>query len=360
MAIVPTLTRTEYNAITLPRYAQMVRIDECLVYGVINVPGQDDSRNCRGPWMEHTREWMIRYLAIAQEMIEGQINYPLSSRWITTEIQDYNWRNNNPIQVKNGYLIEAGVKATSDISLGETIDQTNDPATIGPVATTVTDKNEIFVYHPDSNQEIIPSAITIAGGNVTIEVPRCRTVTIANQNNPSTGLDYNDLSNFETTVDIRRIYNDPSTNAEIVFPHSCNATCALGCTGKTQTACIYIRHPRLGIIDVQPATYSNGEWNGQVFDCPNGRPEFVRLNYKAGREITGEIEEAIIRLAHTLIPSEFCSSCNTWQWYHRRDNEVPKIITRERINCPFGRKDGAWFAWTLIKHPFRQIRSYVL
>lgn len=364
MSIVPTLTGispTEYNAVTLPRYAQIVRVNECLIYGVTNAPGQDNSNNCRGPWMEHTREWMVRYLAIAQQMIEDQVNYPLSPRWFTDEIQIYDQLNNNPIQIKEGYVIEAGIKATSNISLGETIDQSSDPAIIGPVATAVTDENEIFIYHPGSNQEIIPSSVTISGGFVTIEVPRCRTVTIANQDNPSTGLNYNDLSNFETTVDVKRVYNDPSTNAEIVYPHQCGTLCSLnGCSEATQTGCIYLRNPKLGIVDVQPAIYSNGNWRGACLKsciCP----EFVRLNYKAGRtDNIYEIEEAIVRLAHTLIPSEFCSSCNTWQLYHRRDNEMPPVLTRERINCPFGEKNGAWFAWAAIVRNIRQIKGYIL
>lgn len=359
MPIVPTLTGitpTEYNAVTLPRYAQIVRIDECLVYGVTNASNQDTGNNCRGPWLEHTREWLIRYLAMAQQMIEEQVDYALSPRWFTEEIQPYNWRHHNPIQVREGYLIEAGIQATSDISLGEAIDQTSDPAIVGPVATTVTDINEVFIYHPGTDQEMIPSAITISGGNLTIEIPRCRTVTIANQDNPSTGLDYNDLTNFETTCDIKRIYNDPSVNAEIVYPHKCNAACS--CSETTQTACIYIRHPRLGIIDVKPATYSNGSWSGKITNCCD-YPEFIRLNYKAGRETTYQIEEAIIRLAHTLMPAEFCSSCNTWQQFHKRDNEMPQVLTRERINCPFGVKNGAWFAWTLVEN-FRQVRGFVL
>ena len=362
MAIVPTLTglpTTEFNAVTLPRYAQIVRIDECLVYGVTNAPNQDTGNNCRGPWLEHTREWLIRYLAMAQEMIEEQVDYPLSKRWFTEEIQPFNRKRNNPMQLREGYVIEAGIKATSDISLGEAIDQTSDPAVIGPVATTVTDINEIFIYHPGTGQEMIPSSVTISGGNVTIEIPRCRTVTIANEDNPATGLNYNDLTNFETTVDIKRVYNDPSINAEIVFPHQCTDNCGLnGCSETTQTGCIYIRNPRLGIIDVQPATYLNGSWSGNIANwC--GCPEFVRVNYRAGRDITFQIEEAIIRLAHTLMPAEFCSSCNTWQQFHKRDNEIPGVLTRERLNCPFGVKNGAWFAWTLTQN-FRLMKGFVL
>lgn len=351
--IIPTqATLTQYDlAVSLPRYFKIVQIKECAGFGVNN--SDDPELGCRTIWTKSQRDWLARYLAEAQEEIEQVTGFPLTQRWFANERQPFS----NPVQAKWGKVISGGIRGESDISLGEVIDQTSDPAVIGPVATTVTDEAEIFVYHPGTDIEIIPSSVTISGGFVTIEVPRCRTVTQAANDNDSAGLQYNDLTNFETTVDIKRVYNDNSVNAELVWLHSCTVACSTnGCSEKTQSACIYVNFSEVGSLNIQPANYSGGSWNARSI-CYNGLPELVRLNYRAGIEPTLQMEEAVIRLAHSKMPSDFCSSCDTFSRFHKRDNIVPDVLTKERLNCPFGLSNGAWIAWTFAKQ-FKMVRGY--
>lgn len=350
-----TLTQVDNLAITLPRYFQIIQVTECSGMGV-NDPDNPEP-GCRDIWTKFQRDEVERYLAEAQEEIEQQIHYTLTRRWFTDET--HQWR--NPLQTNWGKVIEGGIKATSNIALAQAVSHATDPAIIGPVATTVTDANEIHVFHPGLDVEIIPSKITLSGGNVTIQIPRCRMVKEAVADNPESGLDYSDLSNFESTVDIKRIYNDPSTNAVIVWPHHCNASCAAGgCSEYTRNGCIYVRMPDIGSVDVTPATYSDGAWSTLVSGsaCCPGTPQYVRLNYRAGVTATRQMEDAIVRLAHSKMPDEFCG-CEVWQRLWRRDRHVPEILTRERLNCPYGSNEGAWIAWSFTRQ-FKLVRGFTM
>jgi hypothetical protein len=119
-----------------------------------------------------------------------------------------------------------------------------------------------------------------------------------------------------------------------------------------------VRNGELGILDVLPATYSGGEWVTDA-SCLCSRPERVRLNYKAGvTSLSYQAEDAILRLAHAKMPEEPCG-CDVVQRLWKRDREVPKIVTSERLNNPFGLNDGAWIAWRFAMD-LRKVRVGVL
>ena len=323
MAIVPaesTLT-AEASAVTLPRYAQIIQSPECAFMGVSR--SGDTDYECRDIWMKHYRDQVQRYLAEAQEEIEDFIGYFLMPRWViglpdgtTPERQIDNQQYSQPMHdrqnymvlAKWGYVIEAGIKATTAIEAGSVVDHTSDPAVVGPIATTVTDTSEVKVYHPDTTVEIHPSAMTISGGNLTITIPRCRMVKSVLADNPSGGLDYTDTDNFEATVDVTREYCDSSENAVLIWPHKCSALSCCTCSDHRQDGCIYVKNPRLGMFDVLPASYSAGSWTcATCFSC----------------DYDPEITQRL------------------WA----RDRNIPAALTRERANCPFGMSDGAWTAY---------------
>ncbi len=167
--------------------------------------------------------------------------------------------------------------------------------------------------------------------------------------NPTAGIDYDTISNFLSTVDVKRVYNDPSTHADLVWPHAGSCAGVPGCSCPTcseyaLTGCIYIRNAELGIVDVLPATYSSGAWSRTGTACCS-KPERMRLNYRAGMNpTTTQAQDAIIRLAHSKMPEEPCGN-NSVIAAWARDRNVPEALTRERLNCPFGLSDGAWIAW---------------
>lgn len=359
MTVVPessALLNDRDSAITLPRYAQMIGYPECQFFGVAGA-AEVLAAECRTIWIKSERDMVIKYLLEAQEEIENHVGYPLKPRWIVDDGKPYTC----PLEARWKKIIEAGVMAEVDVSLAEAANHATDPAHVGPIVVVLGDLAEVRVYHPGTEIEIHPSSVTYVGGNLDIYIPRCRMVTEAAADNSRTGIDYGDMGNFEADVDVKRMYNDPSTNATLVWPHKCTSACsACGCSEYTQEGCIYIRNGEMGILDVLPASYSplypdghlypkgglypGGTWTSSSC-CFTSKPERVRLNYKAGMDpLTFQAEDAILRLAHSKMPNEPCG-CDVVQRLWSRDREVPSLLTAERLNCPFGMNDGAWIAW---------------
>lgn len=321
------------SCISLVRYAQRIHQNECAFWGVANPAEVEIGYGCDTIWSKWMRDDISYYLAEAQQEIEQQINFPICTRWFTDEQHDLTC----PIQTDWGYVIEGGVMALADIADSEAVDYSTDPAVIGPIATTLTDTDEIAIFYPGSLVQIYPETMEITGGFLTIWIPRCRMVAADQLENPVQGWDYNDLDNFTTTVDVKRVYNDPSTQAELIW-RNCNT-----CESQIQDACIYVRNGKIGSVEVRAGTYSaDSGWTPTNLFC---KPvESVRLNYRAGTAMTWQMEDTIIRLAHSKMPDELCG-CETFMRHWRRDRHVPEILTKERYSVPWGLSDGAYTAW---------------
>lgn len=338
-------------AVSLASYAQIIRYRECAFWGVRNE--DDQEYECRSIWIKAERDDIAHHLAEAQHELEVEVKFPLAARWFADE--DHPWA--YPLRANWCRIIEAGVRAESNIELDAAINHATDPATI-TVTTTVTDESEIRVYYPASlgvedDVEIDPSDIDIAGGTATIYVPRCRMVHPQFADNPREGLSYDNLANFLSVVDVKRVYNDPSTHATLVWPHSCTSAslCDCTCDEYTHDGCIYLRDAYLGLLDTLPASYSAGAWTRTTATCC-GEPERVRVNYRAGLRYADDpglwrkMQDAVVRLAHVKMAEPACA-CDDWLRVWRRDLKTPEIglATRELINCPFGKTEGAWTAW---------------
>jgi hypothetical protein len=337
-------------AVPLSRYADIIGYDSCAFWGV-RYDGQEEFE-CHTFWTEWMRQSVADALATAQGMMEDLLGYPLCPTWITGTIGDdtdarYTDQQaavGNPITTAWGHVLQAGVRADSVIADGTTVDYTVEPAVIGPFVTTITDTSEVQIFFPDSDRIITPSRMTYSGGSLTIYVPRCRLVSpdLLDTITTDTGLEYTNTDNFTTTVDVHRIYNDPSVNAYLVREHSCNALCtAEGCATQIDTACMIIKDSIVGIVRIHPATYSDG-WT-QI--APQYCWNHVRLNYQAGlRVIPRQLENVLVRLAHSLMPEEPCG-CDATQRLWLRDRKVSEVLSREMLNCPWGYSAGALFAW---------------
>lgn len=345
------------TAVSLPRYAQIIGYDECAFWGV-TYDGQEQF-SCSTFWTEWQRMNVAIYMRQAQQLIENVLNFPLCLTWIIGEIDqgdarfiDQQMWHGNPMITRWGMVHRGGVMAEADIDLGVAVDYSDDNiAVIGPIVTAVSNTDEVRVFFAGSQQVITPSKITYSTGNLTIEIPRCRLLKpeLSHLVENEEGYQKDEEDNFAEEVDIKRIYNDPSTHAQLVRAHDCSLDCSEnGCTTQTDTGCIVVRDQRVGIIEVQPATYASSTWTRSRNLC-RGYDQ-VRLNYQAGlRRITEDAENAIIRLAHSLMPEEPCK-CSLTENLWKRDRTTPEILTRERLNCPFGVSEGAWFAFQWAKN----------
>lgn len=344
----------------MSRYCEVLGIDECGFWGVY-YDGQPE--NCRTLWIKTERDMVQRQLLEAQEELEEITRYPLTTCWIQGDRQPYKF----PLIARWNKVIQGGVPAMSYIDDDAVVDHTNDPSVVGPIATTVTDADEVRIYFAASLTndmvEIQPSRIVLTGGLLTIYIPRCRLVHPDYWNNDRQGLDYTDTANFCDVVDVMRVYNDESEQATLVWPHICESGNGSGCTCPscsqyTQDACILVQMGSIGQLGILPGSYSGGSWTRATSSCC-GTPEFVELNYQAGMNPTSrQAEDAVIRLAHSKMPAEPCA-CEMAHYYWTRDRNVPEVFTRERLNCPFGMSDGAWIAWRFA-NVMRTVRGSIL
>lgn len=345
--IVPTQSALikEDSALSLPRYATLVGYSECMFWGVYdsNSPGYA----CREYWSKPQRDAAAKYLAEAQDELEQVVHYPLARRWIgqgqcQNDVQ--RWRPTGLYRAKFGYIVEMGIKASVAISLAEPINHASDPAVIGPVVTSVIDANEIRLFHPGTEIEIHPSARVLNGGQVTFEVPRCRLVKAQfADNDPTQPMNYNDAGVggvFLQEVDIRQVSTDTTVHATIRYAD-----------GETSSVDVVIQNSRLGVLCV------DNSWR-RAWCGPAGKsqPVEISFNYLAGVEcLSFQQEDTILRLAHAKMPGAICS-CEPWQNLWRRDRFIPEVLSRARLECPFGLSDGAWTAWKFAQ-AFRLVRG---
>lgn len=321
------------SVVSLPRYAKLIGYRECAFFGVSHE--ENIAFACREIWTKSQRDDISAYLQEAQEAIERVLEYPLEPKWIADERHDL-----NSILITDwGKVIEPGIRAEEELSGDlpvnvESFGAPLDTFTVSFISPSVIDDlSEVHVYYPDSDIEIYPSEITYdeISQLLTILIPRCRMVAYDMFDNPPEGLLYTDNDNFQDTVDVKRIYTDNSIQAKLIYRPE---ACPTDCTESYDNVCIFMDTPAIGKIRVS---------YGYPSTCK--QYSHVELNYKAGaEELTRTMESMVIRLAHSMMPTEPCG-CDVTQRLWMRDREIPKILTKERIECPFGMSDGAWIAW---------------
>lgn len=354
------LIQTPNCAVSLARYAKLIKYEEAAFWGV--VWDNQYLRGCDPLWSEYERMSVQNALAEAQQEIEEVLGYPLCPTYITGTIQtDWRWVDQQHVnrltfwgQMLTRYprILAAGVAAVTLVGDGSLVDYDDQDGVgiVGPLATESTNAEEIKIFYPDSDREITPSKVTISGGNVTIEIPRYRMVKQEFLDQPvEQPVRYENINFFLSSVDVKRIYTDPSTQATFVRPGCRNGSCAGGCSECTTDGCIYIRDPYLGVVNVMTGVWDENalEWSSRRI-CTPGYSE-VRLNYLAGvKHIDLKAEMAVIRLAHAKMGRPPCSCDKTGQMW-QKDYDVTGAITRERVNCPFGLSNGAWnaYKWAL-------------
>jgi len=316
-------------AVPLTRYAQRVGWDECALLGVRF--GSNATSRCMGIMTQAERQLLVSLLRGAQQDIESVLRYPLTLQWFSHQRMN---TTDVVLQLPHGHIIAMGKRTTEILANAITVDYTAEPAVVVVNGVSADlDIDAVHVYYVGTEIDITPSAISLSGTTLTIEIPRCRLV--ADQNNPDEGWDFSDTDNFVRAVDIVRVYTDDSIQAELQYT-DCN------CGSTAENICVYLRDAMGGVVSL-----------GQVSACAASDtscsriPQVLVVYYCAGeRDIPPAIEDAIIRLAHARMETQPCT-CGPARDYWARDRHVPEILDRERLHCPFGLTDGAWYAWTV-------------
>lgn len=323
-------------SLTLDRYQELMRLPIAAFNG-LNNPNEINEYQCSTIWKQSHRNYLAQFIAQAEEIREKELGYYLGPKCVEDELHDVLY---NPLILDKKHLISLGKEVLSEIQLATPLTLSvggvpNDPVVI-VLATTVTDVHEICVTYPDETEEIHPSRISIAGGNVTIQIPRSRLVKPTLNDDRDLRLMYDDDANFLTTVDVYRKYIDPEDG--IVYFYYDDSF-----TQQSHGGYGIINNARLSIVDAYPASWSGGVPSYDSlcsifnFGCYVWR---IKASYKSGIRYTQQLELETCRLTHTLMPYSPCD-CAPVQQYWKNDREP----LQEGFTTPYGNTVGALEAW---------------
>lgn len=284
------------------------------------------------------------------------------------------------VELRRGHVISGGVKTKTLIQAGAAVvrtdpdvDQFQELCTI-TVPTSVTDINEIHAFYPAKNGadgwEIRPITVTLSGGNALITF-KVWQIVAANQLdaiNPQP-LEAETATNFETTVDIYRVYNDPSTQVQFMWEgcSTCCGTC-VACQFSTQAGCFHLRDPRMGFAVPSPGTWVAADQAFSGLDWSACRePDQIRFWYYSGIqelnlarpkvEMSRYWEFAVAYFAASKLDRPVCGCSNVQQFIDkwRRDavfsneEEGAMQLTPEQASNHMGTSLGAIYAWRQIQ-----------
>jgi len=383
-----------FTFLSLDDYAIMMGINRCSFNQVV-WPNWPAGAECPDVWYQFGypnanevvgREDLAIAIHLAEDMIANALGYHLAPTWDTLE--EHAWpypAQGNQIvspfiQTNWGYVISGGVRNMTTIALAQPVvysdpdgDTYNELATItltnAQMVTAGAVAREVRVYFHDQNDDtweirpltIVRNAVT---GIVTITGSTCQFVTpvLWDAANPTT-VDISVVGNFVTEVDVYRVWNDTSTQAEIVYKDGCGVCeCSTTpCEETCQDGCIIVQKPRPGIVKVNPANYLSSVWTSSVLSF---YPSAVRLNYLSGlpleydKTIRGDghirplLAEAVVRLANTLLPAQPCG-CGLTVSRWRRDRieqEINSVVVATAANWFGSTMAGAVFASNVVRN----------
>lgn len=336
-------------------------------------------RENQPPYLQPARDDIARSL---YEAVEAWVGYSLYYPRPTYVTERIDLRGGDPYQLQTlrltwKHLVAFGSRGTSVISAGAAVTYSasagspvDDIATIGPIATNITDASEIQVFFQvadgapgaaDERYEIEPLTVTISGGNVTITGHRALFVlpnkiwdmpylvdsgNYAAKNTADTG----DATDFVTAVDVYRVYTD-TTNAVQVVSDGRYLNCDCSGSNTLTTAGARIYDARQSIVQFCAS------------DCGCSGPyEAVNVNYLAGlalvnNRVAPDIEKSLVRLANTYMWQKPCSLYEEVhnKWADDRNPTPQELLQPGDAQNPFGIKQGQIAAWRGLNRPSRTI-----
>lgn len=287
------------------------------------------------------------------------------------------------IETLRAHVISGGIKAKTLIQAGAAIIRSDNDGDLYAETCTViipittTDTNEVHCYYPaksgDDGWEIRPIKVAISGGFATITFKSWQigAATAFEYLDPQP-LDADQVASYETTVDVYRVYNDPSLQLQFLWENdpvdlSCCNTC-VACQLGTQSGCFHMRDPRMGFIVPAPGTWNAGT---QSFDSAEWsacrEPDQIRLWYRSGfldngmtrpyAELSNYWKFAVAVFAVSKFERAVCGCSNVNQFVEkwRRDAAFSSMqeggftVTAELAANRLGTSLGALYAYRTIQ-----------
>lgn len=403
------MARTDvYTRIPLDRAAAILGIDPLHFNSVVS-DNRPEVYACDDIWYQYpsqnvgqaSREDLAIALRTAEDRIFDILGYPLIPIWIKDEVHPipkpyavelghgYNSIGQpKSVVAKYGEVISGGTKAVSLIDDNAVIvysdpdgDGYDERATV-TVNTTVTAVEEIHIFYPGKDGrdvwEIRPITVSISGGVATITFRRELAVleTLIERYgtpvNPTITVDGDDDANFLTAVDVYRVYTDTTNQAVMYAPNGCYGCDGSGCTvcgSQNNTACLYIRNPRLGIVAFSPATWDEEDERFETPSCIYPA-DYIKISYRAGKinhdqeypysRMDPQWERGIVYYAASLLDREVAGCENTHNIWNYLNEDLAKSessggtsisysILFSDFSNPLGTTRAALDLWRLVK-----------
>lgn len=374
--------------------------------------------SCGIPWFQYgwqnsdrlSREDIAIAIHTAERKIADEVNYFLIPDWVVTEQISYErpavpellavtGRNArgllNSVTTRYGKVISGGQRAKVGI---ETVAVTRSDAdgdgyselcTI-TVGTSVTDPDELKVYLPgesgDDRYEVRPIEVDLdtdaASATITFkswQIIKPELQEKINVGENANAIDAETAGNYETTVDVYRVYNDPQTQCNFIWEQGgyygscCGLSTCPACQLSTQTGCFHTRDQRLGIIVPAGGTWDsdNQQFTAQYWSACRA-PDRVSVSYYAGNrdlslsrpksDMESFWEYAVAYYAASLLDKGGCDCSNamdflkSWQDDRAMATEQRSyVLSPGQLNNKFGTTKGGLFVWNCINEEGRKI-----
>lgn len=307
-------------------------------------------------------------------------------RWQTVNVGEGYIQN---VGVQTRTLIQANVALTYSDLDNDGLDETFSLS----VATSVTDISQIALYFSSADRwngnpigeewRVKPVNVTLSGGTATITGNAWLTVKPVLYEGvlATEGLNIQDATNFVTTLDVYRLYIDPTgttvdtAQEKLIWetePWPSYCVCDPVVNSSDPAALGYapgrgsIRDAKIGQIVTARAVYNSttGVWCAPAWPYQCRPPDRVTLRYEAGRPlVNGKMEYRMQVLVARLAAAELvrpicaCDAANRnlyeWQFDLARttgaNDESYGAISPDDLANPLGTRRGQVFAWKEIK-----------
>lgn len=281
----------------------------------------------------------------ACDMIESQLRIHLVNKWRT---ETHAFVGKNPVRLEKQNYVATGPRTISvyDTNVAVVYSGEYGYVTVAHGGAGAWDEVRCFYCDGSYDEGPEPWAVEFGASNIrltfkreTLVKPSVMNTGVYERNSEYQPASWSIAGNFCAALTVAREYTDTTAGATIRQMRACE-----NCAWQTQTACVRAEDEELGRVNVIPATYTGGKWCRTTYRAV---PEALLIEYESGlTENPPGLEEAIVRLAHAIMPSAPCADTAVpWYGAWQRDQNVNQSFSRERLNCPWGPKDGAWFAW---------------
>lgn len=390
----------------LDRWAALLGINP-LHFAGVQLAGTGGSPNlqtgtCQQAWFRYNWQDVDRVgweevaeaIREAEDKIEAALHWRLVPAWEEAEWANLPrpWRpemmnysmtdlRGMPLAVEPEWhkLLMPGVRATTRLAAATAIvysdtdgDQYKETATVTIAAGTLTDVNEIVLVYPGKDLTgewiIRPAHVALTGGNFVITFRReLALLTALSEKFGAKAIDGMVDADFLATIDVWRVYNDPSTQAVLMWEPGAGCACDCietggcpACEIQTQAACMTVRGTlQDGRWALTPATWDPDTETFTRAVLLNCRaPDSVQLNYRAGDPAyASKWERAVAYYAMALLNRNPCNCTVDSFRYWREDlafaggqNQETHFVPDERdLSNPFGSRRGMVHAWRAVR-----------